>query len=60
MAGMTRMIRDLILAALLQEEEKKEQTKSGVVSRNHAGLRRFKQTGCTSGCKPSAIRSFPI
>jgi len=31
MAGMTRMIRDLILAALLQEEEKAEQVKSGVV-----------------------------
>ena len=37
MAGMTRMIRDLILAALQQEEEKAEQVKSGVVSETMPG-----------------------
>jgi len=37
MAGMTRMIRDLILAALLQEEEKAEQVKSGVVRETMPG-----------------------
>jgi hypothetical protein len=37
MAGMTRMIRDLILAALQQEEEKAEQVKSGVVRETMPG-----------------------
>jgi len=37
MAGMTRMIRDLILAALQQEEEKAEQVKSGVVLESMPG-----------------------
>ncbi|MBU1692716.1 MAG: N-6 DNA methylase [Verrucomicrobia bacterium] len=37
MAGMTRMIRDLILAALQQEEEKAEQGKSGVVRETMPG-----------------------
>jgi predicted helicase len=37
MAGMTRMIRDLILAALQQEEEKAEQVKSCVVRETMPG-----------------------
>jgi hypothetical protein len=37
MAGMTRMIRDLILAALQLEEEKAEQVKSGVVRETMPG-----------------------
>jgi hypothetical protein len=37
MAGMTRMIRDLVIAALQQEEEKAEQAKSGVVRETMPG-----------------------
>ena len=37
MAGMTRMIRDLILAALVQEDEKEEQARSGVVCETMPG-----------------------
>ncbi len=37
MAGMTRMIRDLILAALMQEEEKADKVKSSVVSETMPG-----------------------
>ena len=37
MAGMTRMIRDLILAALQQKEEKAKQVKSGVVRETMPG-----------------------
>jgi hypothetical protein len=37
MAGMTRMIRDLILAALLQEEKRAEQVKSGVARETMPG-----------------------
>jgi hypothetical protein len=37
MAGMTRMIRDLILAALIQEEEKAEQVKTGLVHETMPG-----------------------